>query len=911
MAEGANSVHRQLRRELENYIQSQYFGKSPLLMNAFDEVMDEEGLLYREPFIESSPAYQSVLNGIEKETSLPRWLKDFFVGLSKANLGVFPAPFSHQIEALEQSFQGQDLFVSTGTGSGKTECFMWPLLAKLVSEAHDSPKTWQQRGIRTIIMYPMNALVSDQVSRLRRLIGDKDEKFITLFRDICGEETAKIRRPQFGMYTGRTPYPGDEHKESEDRKLTKTLRKLSFPDSDEKKAFYESLLREGKIPAKSDMAAFLERLREGRHIPDEEDAELITRFEMQQFCPDILITNYSMLEYMLFRPREARIWDDTKSWLASAPGHKLLFVIDEAHMYRGSSGGEVALLLRRLFHKLGINRDRVQFILTTASMPHASSEDEEKVMQFARDLTSAPPTAHFCYLRGNQEELPVIHKYDIPFEKFEHCQISLLEEEEHRLTALNDFWCGIDGCDALFDSLDSSYHWMHGHLVNYRPFGELMRMCRGTAISLRELADKIFPDVSSEQALYAVGVLLAIAPLAKDKKGAVLFPARMHMLFRGITGVYACTNPDCSHTHTNGGITLGKILFSDGKMTCPDCNSIVYELYNDRRCGALFWKGYLHVDQEGDIAQDTPSYLWHSPGQVLDKHMKEIHLYIPSINWIPEHKKGKYPIKPCYLDTKSGFLYLTDDAKAGEPGFRKLYYSTFSDKGRPDMLTFYQCPHCKRQLSKRQLTSFGTKGNQSFFNLIKAQFQLQPPVFGKTNNPDQLPNEGRKVLIFSDSRQQAARLARDMSNASDDTAARQLFALAIHEMERSQNADLSMEYLYDYICLIAAQKKLHLFSGSQREDFDAACENTMKNLQRCLKRNRSYSPKLKMTNAPNAMQKQLLQLFNGGYNTLYDSAISWIEPTQSDLDNALEELEDAGYDISETEFLEVFNAWFI
>lgn len=114
---------------------------------------------------------------------------------------------------------------------------------------------------------------------------------------------------------------------------------------------------------------FLEGLHNGRHIPDAEDAELITRFEMQIFCPDILITNYSMLEYMLLRPRKAKIWQDTKEWLEENPSNKLLFVIDEAHMYRGSSGGEVALLIRRLFHKLGITRDRVQFILTTASMP--------------------------------------------------------------------------------------------------------------------------------------------------------------------------------------------------------------------------------------------------------------------------------------------------------------------------------------------------------------------------------------------------------------------------------------------------------------------------------------------------------------------------------------------------------------
>ena len=364
MSNGANSIHKKLRHDLEDYIKAQYFGKSPLLLSAVGQHLDDEGLLYQKPFIESSPAYKSVKDGIQK-AKIPDWMKKYFSDLSDAGVGVYPTPFVHQVQALENAVQGRDLFVSTGTGSGKTECFMWPLMAKLATEAKDNPDTWKMRGVRTIVMYPMNALVSDQVSRLRRLIGDPEGKFLNVFRSTCGET---VRRPQFGMYTGRTPYPGNEPVTSEDRKLQKTLARMSFPQTDSEKSFFEALRHEGKIPAKMDMQTFLEGLHNGRHIPDAEDAELITRFEMQKFCPDILITNYSMLEYMLLRPREAKIWQDTKEWLEENPSNKLLFVIDEAHMYRGSSGGEVALLIRRLFHKLGITRDRVQFILTTASM---------------------------------------------------------------------------------------------------------------------------------------------------------------------------------------------------------------------------------------------------------------------------------------------------------------------------------------------------------------------------------------------------------------------------------------------------------------------------------------------------------------------------------------------------------------
>lgn len=175
METGASSIHKQLRINLEDYIKSQYFGKTPLLLSALEEHIDDEGLLYKKPFIESSPAYVSVENGIEK-SSIPPWMKEYFTQLSEADIGVFKSPFVHQLSALEAAIEGKNLFVSTGTGSGKTECFMWPLLAKLAIEARESKSSWGKRGVRTIIMYPMNALISDQISRLRRMIGEQEDR---------------------------------------------------------------------------------------------------------------------------------------------------------------------------------------------------------------------------------------------------------------------------------------------------------------------------------------------------------------------------------------------------------------------------------------------------------------------------------------------------------------------------------------------------------------------------------------------------------------------------------------------------------------------------------------------------------------------------------------------------------------
>ncbi len=894
MPGGAGYVHKRIRMELENYIKTQYFGKTPLLLSALENTLDEEGILYRRPYIESSPAYKSVPEGIAR-SGIDDWLKDYFKRLSDCGLGVYSAPFSHQIEALEGFLNNHDLFVSTGTGSGKTECFMWPMMAKFACEAKNNPNTWRQRGLRVIVMYPMNALVSDQVSRLRRLISDKDGRFLSVFHSFCGISS---RRPQFGMYTGRTPYPGPEPDINQDKALAKTFSSMIKMKEENDAYYYNMLQKEGKIPAKDNLEQFTENLKKGLHITDKDDAELITRFEMQKNCPDILITNYSMLEYMLFRPQEAQMWRETKKWIDADKENKVLFVIDEAHMYKGSTGGEVALIVRRLMHKLGVGRDRIQFILTTASMPSSNEGDAEAIEKFAYKLTAADSGADFLYLRGEREKISGMARYDIPIDKFDNYDVLGIENESRKqYEELRKFWS--DLTVEKFDSLQDICIWMYKNLVYYKPFQKLIQLCRGTAVSLDELAEEIFPDIEKERALNAVSVLLYIAPLAQDSNGAILFPARMHMLFRGISGVYSCTNPDCPHSCSDGALTLGKIFLSDGAFVCPECKSNVYELYYDRRCGALFYRGYVFYKEINDPGY---TYLWRYPGNMAGDDIKEIFLFIPD----EEYKKSYRDLQPCYLDTKSGFINFKYDSLNGKPGIRKLYYANYSTKDRPFTVTFSKCPHCLHPLVHTQLTSFGTRGNLSFFSLIKAQFNNQPAFSGK-NDLDRFPNEGRKVLLFSDSRQRAAKLARDMSFASDIEAVRQLFILALKQMQKNKSQTLNE--LYGYFCLNAALRHIQLFNGEERENFINNCGRLLRRYERKMSKGRDYIPDSTTDNAPDMFKEYVLRLYSGNYNTFYDAALSWLIPGDDALDDALETLEEYGVKLSDDEFLEIFNAW--
>ena len=111
--------------------------------------------------------------------------------------------------------------------------------------------------------------------------------------------------------------------------------------------------------------------------------ELISRDEMKENPPHILITNYAMLEFLLLRPEDSSFFDGDHS------NHWKYIVLDEAHTYKASTGIETSLLIRRLKTRIGCyenkidSRNNVQFILTSATL---GNEDKNKeILKFARN----------------------------------------------------------------------------------------------------------------------------------------------------------------------------------------------------------------------------------------------------------------------------------------------------------------------------------------------------------------------------------------------------------------------------------------------------------------------------------------------------------------------------------------------
>ena len=183
-------------------------------------------------------------------------------------------------------------------------------------------------------------------------------------------------------------------------------------------------------------------------------------------------------------------------------------------------------------------------------------------------------------------------------------------------------------------------------LIHSKPCQDLLNLCRGRAISFERVANEVFPQSNSITAQKALEVLLAIMPMAKATDENVLFPARLHLFFRGLNGVYACSNPNClEHEHTNN-LGIGKVFLSYRSNRCK-CGALIYQLLNERSCGALFLQGFMEIDSKGD------KYIWNQAGRVISEDFCEIHFYIVPKNTSFKLEKGQ---EHGWLNSKTGIL---------------------------------------------------------------------------------------------------------------------------------------------------------------------------------------------------------------------------------------------------------------
>jgi hypothetical protein len=239
-----------MRKQLVGYIEATYHLSHPKTVSIRRELLARAGGISQEPYVESTPTYV----GTRKFETLswPKSAKALLTQLADTGL-LFNPPYEHQAQALEKvmdgSADGKGIVVTTGTGSGKTEAFLLPVLARLADEASARPAVFKTRAVRALLLYPMNALVNDQLGRLRTLFGDES------VRDWF--EVAAGRPAKFGRYTGRTLYPGKRNADRDKVRLKSLSYYLDLEDGArsgeaDKADLVDVLKRKGRWPAKPD-----------------------------------------------------------------------------------------------------------------------------------------------------------------------------------------------------------------------------------------------------------------------------------------------------------------------------------------------------------------------------------------------------------------------------------------------------------------------------------------------------------------------------------------------------------------------------------------------------------------------------------------------------------------------------------
>lgn len=735
----------ELRNHYLRYVESRFALRDDKISKERRKLIDQDGQLYREPYIEVVPPYQADSQTFEDSLRALAFSPEV-AEFAKLGLFHFPKLHKHQRDVLEAIQQKKNVVITAGTGSGKTEAFLLPIIAQLLAESKKweklkpgKPVAWweqskakyqphrqnespERAAVRAMILYPMNALVEDQMRRLRMAL-DSSEVEDWLKKHRWGH------RFYFGRYTGKTPVSGakTESKEKELKKVLEQIKETAEDikqDSPEKRSYFPYPL----------------------------GAEMLTRWDMQEYPPDILITNYSMLNIMLMRAEEESILEKTREWIVADPSHIFTLVIDELHTYRGTAGTEVAYLLRKLLHRLGLweRPEQIRFMAASASI-----ENDSKGQQYIREFfgTDAP----FRVITGNRQYPTPNYFSDLSVHAHSFAQFSKTQDQNQLLPAL-----GAKPSQQLGEVLQT-----------IEADALLINACRTEGGSLHakgisELGQTLFPNAPDKKE--ALDGLLQAITLAKISSGnQSLLPIRAHYFFRNLTGLYACINPECNQVEPEfcfDGRKIGK-LYNHPIIRCG-CGSRVLEVLFCQTCGEIFLGGFKKDNPDSGNSCYLFPYLTNLeelPDKAnVNRQVQNYALFWPSTQepadreWKREQQSYKFSFKPATLNCANAEVKIM---KKGQTGWLFQVEGGEGVGEIPALPT--RCPSCGDDRESREKELEVTDKRRTI-----------SPISSQTTGVDkvnqlladallrQIPSselDSRQLVLFSDSRQDAAKLS--------------------------------------------------------------------------------------------------------------------------------------------------------
>jgi hypothetical protein len=794
-----------LREMYLRYLDSPFDLRYPDLVAERRALLSVDGRIFRQPLIEPVPAYQSsnrTFQAIANALLGQSWSQADITDLADfISLELFPPgrmPYTHQEQVFAESVVNRnDVIVTTGTGSGKTECFLLPIIAALIRESagwgQPGPQNpqwdwWNHKqtpgsnrnlpripqrssenpavrpaAIRALILYPLNALVEDQLGRMRMALDGAGAR--TWLQPRRGGN-----RFYFGRYTGRTPISGLRTTPKTD----KLRRELRLMEQEEQ--------RVAGLPA-------------ARFFPRMDGGEMWSRWDMQDHPPDVLITNYSMLNIMLMRSLEIPVFDLTRQWLAADPSHLFHLVVDELHSYRGTPGTEVAYLIRVLLDRLGLAPDsnQLRIIASSASLTGDPSGRDYLEEFFGRSRN------RFQIIEGDRvtpdaASVQTIRNHATALRNFGQ---SLRASPPVPLPAAAQSLHAAVGAPAANDA--SAEQILYRTLEHIRAADALRIACMPGgqgAIQPRspaEIGDQLFPALAPPERQAAVEGLLSATCASRNQQDASLLPVRSHIFFRNLQGLWVCSNDQCTAAPPRTApCPTGRLHYTPA-LTCQ-CGSRVVELLYCEACGEVFFGGYRRPTRlnpnEWYLSPDHPDLEASPEIASLDRDYTRYAVFWPCGNgvqpatqqwtqdgvqrvwqaahFVPAEARVAHGAN---AQARRGFLYRVPQMHDANGDI----FDPVPPQLDPSAGQSYpsRCPRCDTNWARRDIGSPVRTQRTGFQKLAQVLSDVLLREVGQ-DNPS-----GRKLVVFSDSRQDAAKLSAGMRFSHYRDSVRQALAAAL------------------------------------------------------------------------------------------------------------------------------------